>query len=248
MIQIQAPNSCPACDSVLEVVNYLLYCRNPFCEGQSTKKIQHFAQTLKIKGLGESTINKLGIVDINELYSLDCEKICALLSSNKLGEKLYDEIQKSKSATLNELLPAFSIPLIGKTATAKISQAVECIEHINEVTCEIAGLGEKATQNLVEWVVHEYPYYADLPFNWKFIKVEQKSKGTVCISGKLKSYKTKADAYKDLEAFGYNIKSSVTKDVTILVNESGIESLKTQKARESGVIIVDNLQQFLVEN
>jgi len=248
MIQIQAPNNCPACDSVLEVVNYLLYCRNVACEAQSTKKIQHFAKTLKIKGLGESTISKLGITDITELYALDSETICKLLSSEKLGVKLYDEIQKSKSATLNDLLPAFSIPLIGKTATAKIAQAVKCIQHINKTTCEIAGLGEKATHNLVEWVVHEYPYYADLPFSWEFIKVEQKTKGTVCISGKLKSYKTKADAYKDLEAFGYNIKSSITKDVTILVNESGIESLKTQKARESGVIIVDNLQQFLVEN
>ena len=248
MTQIQAPTNCPSCDSVLEVVNYLLYCRNAFCEAQSTKKIQHFAKTLKIKGLGESTINKLDIVDINELYSLDCETICERLSSEKLGVKLYDEIEKSKSSTLNDLLPAFSIPLIGKTASAKISQAVDCVQHINEVTCEIAGLGEKATQNLVEWVVHEYPYYADLPFNWKFVKVEQKSKGTVCISGKLNSYRTKADAHKDLEAYGYNIKSSVTRDVTILVNESGIESLKTKKARESGVTIVDNLQQFLLEN
>lgn len=248
MTKIQAPTHCPCCDSELEVVNYLLYCRNPFCEGQSTKKIQHFAKTLKIKGLGESTINKLGLVDISDIYSLDCETICEKLSSEKLGVKLYDEIEKSKSATLNDLLPAFSIPLIGKTVAAKISQAVLSVEHINHTTCEIAGLGEKATHNLVEWVVHEYPYYAELPFNWKFTKVEQKSKGTVCISGKLRSYKTKADAYKDLEAFGYNIKSSVTRDVTILVNESGIESLKTQKARESGVIIVDNLQQFLLEN
>jgi len=248
MTQIQAPTNCPSCDSTLEVVNYLLYCRNVACSAQSTKKIQHFANTLKIKGLGEATIGKLGVSDINDLYTLDCETICELLSSEKLGVKLYDEIQKSKSATLNDLLPAFSIPLIGKTATAKISQAVDSVEHINHTTCDIAGLGEKATQNLVEWVVQEYPYYAGLPFDWKFTKVVQKSKGTVCISGKLNSYRTKADAYKDLEAFGYNIKSSVTKDVTILVNESGIESLKTQKARESGVTIVDNLQQFLLEN
>jgi NAD-dependent DNA ligase len=249
MTQIQAPTHCPSCDSMLEVVSYLLYCRSPSCEAQSAKKIQHFANTLKIKGLGGATISKLGITDINELYTLDCDTICELLSSEKLGVKLYDEIEKSKSATLNDLLPAFSIPLIGKTASAKISQAVTNVEHINHTTCEIAGLGEKATQNLVEWVVHEYPYYAGLPFNWKFTKVVQKAtKGTVCISGKLKSYKTKTDAHKDLEALGYNIKSSITKDVTILVNESGIESLKTKKARESGITIVDNLQQFLLEN
>ena len=58
------------------------------------------------------------------------------------------------------------------------------------------------------------------------------SAGIVCISGKLKSYKTKAEAAKVLKECGYTIKDSVTKDVTILVNESGIESQKTIKARE----------------
>jgi len=50
-----------------------------------------------------------------------------------------------------------------------------------------------------------------------------------------------------LKECGYTIKDSVTKDVTILVNESGIESQKTIKARESGVTIVENLVDFLGE-
>jgi len=40
----------------------------------------------------------------------------------------------------------------------------------------------------------------------------------------------------------------LTRDVMILVNESGIESLKTQKAKESGVQIVNNLKTFILEN
>jgi NAD-dependent DNA ligase len=63
----------------------------------------------------------------------------------------------------------------------------------------------------------------------------------------LKSYKTKAEAANILKECGYTIKDSVTKDVTILVNESGIESQKTIKARESGVTIVENLVDFLGE-
>ena len=69
----------------------------------------------------------------------------------------------------------------------------------------------------------------------------------VCISGKLKSFKTKAQASQALEQNGYTVKSSVTKDVTILINESGVESQKTQKARESGITIVENLLDFLGE-
>jgi hypothetical protein len=33
----------------------------------------------------------------------------------------------------------------------------------------------------------------------------------------------------------------LTKDVTILINESGVESAKTKKARDSGVQIITNL-------
>ena len=70
----------------------------------------------------------------------------------------------------------------------------------------------------------------------------------VCISGKLKSFGTKAQATEALEQHGYTVKSSVTKDVTILVNESGIESQKTIKARKDGLMIVENLIEFLGEN
>jgi NAD-dependent DNA ligase len=62
------------------------------------------------------------------------------------------------------------------------------------------------------------------------------------------SYKTKAEATAELESLGYTVKSSLTKDVEILVNESGIESAKTIKARESGVEVITNLKTFILEN
>jgi NAD-dependent DNA ligase len=91
-----------------------------------------------------------------------------------------------------------------------------------------------------------------LPFTFRFSEASSitsvEPKGTVCISGKLNSYKTKAEATKVLEDLGYTVKSSLTKDVQILINESGIESSKTQKARESGVQIIENLKTFILEN
>ena len=88
-------------------------------------------------------------------------------------------------------------------------------------------------------------------FSFKFSAVKQAAttaKGVVCISGKLVSYKTKAEATVELESLGYTVKSSLTKDVEILVNESGIESAKTIKARESGVEVITNLKTFILEN
>ena len=40
-------------------------------------------------------------------------------------------------------------------------------------------------------------------------------------------------------------KSSLTKDVTILLNESGLESAKTKKARDAGISIVTNLNNLI---
>ena len=71
MLDIIAPTECPSCSYSLESINSVLYCRNVLCAAQSTKKIEHFAKTLKIKGLGPATVKKLGITEIHELYYLE---------------------------------------------------------------------------------------------------------------------------------------------------------------------------------
>lgn len=249
--EIVPPSDCPSCGSNLEWINQLLYCKSITCGAQKQKKIEHFAKTLKIKGLGPSAIEKLGIQDFDQVYTLDVEYMTEALNSEKIALKLQSEIDNSKSAPLDLVLPAFGIPLIGKTATKKLSETVENISEINADTCKRAGLGPKATENLTSWLSKDFYSFYDgcLPFDFKFVaerKVERK--GVVCISGRLKSFKTKADATETLSSLGYEVKSSLTKDVTILVNESGIESAKTKQARDSGVNIVTNLKEFLGEH
>ena len=249
MTFIEAPTVCPSCSSVLEEVNHLLYCRNPQCGEKSLKLIEHFAKTLKIKGLGPATIRKLNIVSLEELYELTVEQASVALSSDRLAVKLLDELQRSRSAPLNVLLPAFSIPLIGKSAAEKLSRVCKDIEEIDYDLCRKAGLGDKASSNLTSWIEDEFYYVSLLPFSFKFDspRAVVESKGTVCISGKLSSFKTKAEANAKLQELGYVTKTSLTKDVTILVNESGVESAKTKKARESGVEIITNLLDFIGE-
>ena len=152
MQTIQAPTNCPSCSSLLEWSNDLLYCRSSQCSAQKQKKVEHFAKTLKIKGLGPSAVNKLGLSRYDQIYSLSREEIAEGLSSEKLAEKLYAEIKNSEAAPLNAVLAAFSIPLIGKTASDKLSKIITNITEINESSCKQAGLGPKATENLLEWL------------------------------------------------------------------------------------------------
>lgn len=242
-MKIIVPTNCPSCESPLVWKNDQLFCLNADCSSRAFKRIQHFAQTLKIKGLGPSAIQKLDIQDISNIYSISEEEIIEGLQSEKLGTKLLEEIEKSKSVSLESLLPAFSIPLIGKTAAEKLCKVINHISELTSETCEKAGIGPKATENLLMWYSEEFVGLLDsLPFTFQSTGFESKpTKGIVCITGKLKSFKTKAEAEKFLLDLGYIIKSSLTKEVTILVNESGVESAKTQKARDNGVSIITNL-------
>ena len=246
---INAPTNCPCCGSTLEWSNDLLYCRNKSCSATSTKQVQHFSSTMKIKGLGPSTIQKLSLTTIQDIYLLSLEDIIDALGSEKLAVKLFEEINISKTQPLNIVLSAFGIPLIGKTASDKLSKVCKGLTDINASTCKEAGLGEKATANLLEWLNTFSPEL--LPFNYKFssdIRSEVSSneaRGVICISGKLNSYPTKQQAQDALESLGFIVKSSLTKDVTILVNESGKETTKTKQARDSGVLIVTDLRQYI---
>ena len=75
-----------------------------------------------------------------------------------------------------------------------------------------------------------------------------KASDVICITGKLNSFDTKAKAKEHLENLGYEVRSTVTKDVTILLNESGVESGKTKKARDNGVRIVTTIDELEVEH
>jgi len=246
--EINFPTNCPSCDSELEWVNDSLYCRNHLCPAQNAKAVEHFAKTMKIKGLGPASIRKLGWTCPSEIYLTPRESILASLGSAKVTDKLMLEILNSFDAPLELLLPAFGIPLIGKTATLKLSETIHHISQINADTCERAGLGPKASSSLLDWIDNELPFFQEhIPCSWYFSDTPPPvvSKGTVCISGRLKSFKSKADATNALNTAGYEVKSSLTKQVGFLINEGGTESAKTRQARTTGVTIVTDLRSFL---
>ena len=248
MQAILAPEVCPSCESPLEWKNDMLYCTNILCPAQIQKRIEHFARSLKIKGLGPKSIEKLGLTSLLDIYNLSYYSIECALSSEKLAIKLLREINHSRKASMNDVLPAFSIPLIGKTAATKLSSKIKSLFDLDEDKCKAAGLGPKATESLLSWYSDEFEdSLKKLPFDWQFQtpKIATETKGAVCISGKLSSFKTKAEATKALSYAGYVVKSSLTKDVIFLVNESGIESAKTKEARERGITIITSLNEWI---
>ena len=249
-MKIEIPTHCPCCNYKLELVNDQLFCRNQACDAQLSKRVEHFCKTMNIKGMGAKTIEKLGLADITELYYLELDEVSDLLGSIKVAEKLLAEIDKSRSAPLNQVLASFSIPLVGNTASTKISSVVNNIDEINLETCKRAGLGDKVTQNLLGWLELDFKEIREfLPFSFRSETPVANTAGPiVCVTGKLSSYKTKAEAYKQLTEHGFRISETVTKTTDYLVDEEDKSSTKRKKADTLGIKIITNLNTFLREH
>ena len=249
-MKISIPTTCPCCDYPLETVNSQLFCRNLACSAQLGGKLLHFCKTLGIKGMGAKTIEKLELTDITELYFLDLDQISIALDSVKTATKLFDEINKSRESDLATILAAMSIPLFGSTAATKICLVINSIDEISAETCKQAGLGEKVTNNLLTWLETDFREMREfLPFSLKVSNkpVVNATGKTVCITGKLASFKTKADAYKALGDAGFKVIETVTKTLDYLVDEGDKGSTKRTKAESLGITIISNLTQFLKE-
>lgn len=249
-MKIEIPTHCPCCNYKLELVNDQLFCRNQACDAQLSKRVEHFCKTMGIKGMGTKTIEKLGLADITEIYYLEQSEVAQQLGSQKVAEKLIAEIDQSRNAPLNQILASFSIPLVGNTASTKICKVVGHIDEINLETCKQAGLGDKVTNNLLNWLETEFTEMRNfLPFSFQnqISVVDNSNKKSICITGKLSSYKTKAEAYKILADYGFAVTESVTKSTSYLVDEEDKSSTKRKKAEQLGIKIITNLQIFLRE-
>lgn len=248
-MKITIPTHCPCCSSLLEFINEQLFCKNSGCSAQLSKRLEHFCKTLQIKGLGPKTIEKLKIQDILELYFLDVEDIKQALGSEKLALKLVQEIENSKNSDLATVLASFSIPLVGTTISQKLSKHINTLDEISEQVCKQAGLGDKATQNIINWFQTEYQEIKEfLPFNFETKSTRCLDGETVCITGKLRSFKTKTEAYAALEALGYTIMESVTQATQYLVDEENKLSSKRKKAEQLNITIIEDLNEFIQRN
>lgn len=235
---IEIPKNCPSCNSPLETVNDQLFCRGTECPAQTLKRLQHFAKVVKIKGMGEKTLEKLDFDDISDIYTFS-ESYYVDNLGETIGRKLYKEVKNSTSTELGVALAAFSIPLIGETAAQKIASVVSSVTEITEETCKEAGLGPKATANLMDWLAYEE--YKSVPLNWISSNKKEavESNGiTVCITGKLRDYKNRSEASAYLSSLGFRCTDSVTQKTNVLISEEDKVSSKHEKAKKLNIPIL----------
>jgi len=240
MTSIVAPTKCPSCSSKLERVNDQLFCRNTSsCPAQSSGKIINFCKKLKIKGFGPSTIEKLELQDINDLLTYSPKYGMAMGLSEHMATKLHSTIQDRLKQGIHyqEFLSAVSIPLLGDSASSKLT--LNSLEDISYEVCKECGLGDKVSSNLVEWHTLDWPNMIE----WdKYLVFSNNNKiqtngTTVVITGKLNDFKNRTEAKKYLEGLGFSVKSSVSKNTDYLICEDGTQGSSYKKAIQLNIPI-----------
>ncbi len=242
MRKIEIPTTCPSCSSILEQVNSQLFCRSKECPAQSSKRVEAFAKKMRIKYLGPATISKLEFTHPIEIYETPLEIYVDILGE-KMGNKVFEEVENSKNTTFATFLSALSIPLIGDTASKKIATVATGLEDLYDLNR--LPIGEKAKENIDKHLLNldpvEFSKFAMLSDYMQFQKTpikQVKNKGKVCITGKLKDFKNRTEAKEFLESQGYTVTSTISSVTDYLVCEDGSNSSKSKKAESLGIPIV----------
>jgi NAD-dependent DNA ligase len=204
---------------------------------------------MKIKGLGPASLEQLGFDSISDIYNADKSFFEKVLGGTR-GPKVFEAVELSKSADFATFIEALSIPSISAGSARKLAEVANSLDEITKEAAAAAGLGNVATSNLISWMGANMLEIRSLPVS--FSKRAQTTANTtesktVCITGKLKDYKNRADAASALVDAGYVVVDSVTKATHYLVNESGDVSTKTKKAEQYKIPTV-SMKELLGEN
>ncbi len=116
--EIIYPSKCPECAELVDMTETIYRCQNNDCPARHRENLYYFAQSLKVDGLGPSTIDSL--LELNlihspaDLWKLTPQDLALVpLFKEKRIFKLIDALGTRKEMTLAELLTSLGIRLVG---------------------------------------------------------------------------------------------------------------------------------------
>lgn len=272
---INIPDKCPICGQPTRIVkengSEVLMCENPDCKGKLLGKLVHAASrnALDIENLSESTIEKfinLGWLNsIQYIYHLsDHENDMKTLDGfgKKSVEKLLASIDKSRKTSLERFFYSLSIPLLGKSASKIISEAVDYDfdTFIDKMTINgaeyfryLPGIGDTLISSLNTYWKDHYSEILQLANEFTFEtpnlvldEIPNTLQGkTFVVTGSVHHYKNRDELKADIVAHGGTVTGSVSSKTSYLINNNiNSTSSKNQKAKSLNIPIITE-EEFL---
>lgn len=254
------PNKCPFCGSDTYIKDDFLYCSNKDCDMKLINHLDHFCckKGLDIKGLSKQTLEKLinlgWINKIRDIFTLDLHRE-DWINQPGFGVKSVDNIlstiQDKRECELWQFISALSIPLIGSTYAKEIAKKCETWEDFRNIKDFLMwdGFGPETCASLNKF---NYEEADELVNNILHIKNSLYNQGivesgitekTICITGKLTTYKNRSELKSAIEAHGGKVVDSVSSKTDYLINNDiNSTSSKNQKAKALNIPIITEAQ------
>lgn len=256
------PYVCPVCGGEVEtrkeVDSEMLYCANPQCEGKLVNRIEHFfgKKGLDAKGISKATIEKLidwgWVKRTADMFNLR-QYANEWKNKSGFGEKsvsnVLGAIENSQICSLESIIAAAGIPLIGRTVARDIANRFTTYAAFKEGILgsfdfsSLAGFGYEMNKSLKTFNYEELDYIVENYLNIKEdIKenYEKKLQNLVfCVTGKVSIWKNRDELSAFIESLGGKVTGSVSKNTNYLINNDvNSTSAKNNKAKELGIPII----------
>jgi DNA ligase (NAD+) len=259
---INIPAVCPICGepTIIKGENgvRVLYCSNPSCEGKLINRLDHFfgKKGLDAKGLSKATFEKLidwgWVESIKDVFKLqehkkEWEKMQGF--GEKSVEKILQAIEDCKSCSLEAVISAAGIPLIGRTVGKDLSKRFGSYTEFREAVesgfdfTSFGGYGWEMHKAISDFDYSELDYIVD---NYLQIKENKKEENelklkdlTFCVTGKVHIWKNRDSLSALIESLGGKVTGSVSKNTNYLINNDvNSTSAKNKKAQELDIPIL----------
>ena len=266
---LDIPSVCPICGQPTKIIkendSEVLYCTNEDCKGRLLGQLTHAVSksALNISGLSESTLDRLikfgWVTSIKDIYHLSSYKnhMQILDGFGKRSiEKLLNSIEESRNTNLERFLYALSIPLLGKSASKMIAEAVDrdFDTFIDEMTMKGAeyfkylhGIGDALINSLNTYWKSHYSEIIQLANEFTFEKpnlilneIPKTLQGkTFVVTGSVNHYKNRDELKADIVTHGGTVVGSVSSKTSYLINNDiNSTSSKNQKAKSLNIPII----------
>ena len=254
--EIEFPEKCETCKTLLEDSGTRLFCPNPDCSKKILHRLEKWVSVLDIRELGDKLLVQLfnsgRVKSIPDLYTLTEDELSSLDRMGKLSSaKVIRHINTKRQLSLSVFLAGFNIEGIGELIFEKaLSSGFDTLEKIRSSSTEelaaIHGLGE-ITAGIIYQGLRDLKDEMNNVLAQGIISIQEPLKGadnllkgvSFCFTGELQKMK-RSQAEEKVKMHGGQVKSSVTKDLDYLVtNFPESNSSKNKKARELKVKIID---------
>ena len=259
-IHFELPKTCPICGEPTVIKDDFLYCSNPNCDGKFINHLDHFVgkKGLDIKGLSKATLQKLinwewvtSLKDIFHLHSYQNEWAKKDGFGAKSVMNILTAIEDSKECELWQFISSLSIPLIGSTYAKEIAKKCETWEDFRNIKDFLMwdGFGPETCASLDKFnyeeadeLVNNILHIKNSLYNQGIVESDITGK-TICITGKLTTYKNRSELKSAIEAHGGKVVDSVSSKTDYLVNNDiNSTSSKNQKAKALNIPIITEAQ------